>query len=898
MADRTLVASATNLLARGFLVVPTDRRSRAGEPTNGLFAVARAIRRTIAWRTPARAIAVIESDPAARATWPALLAAQLAPLPELLAALGMHVVHAAGEVHAVASYTRAARERGDDVVIVGVDKRYAQLVTDRVWWYDANKDARYTPDVVFKRFAVPPERVADWLALVGDDDQMPGIAGIGAKGATQLLEAHGSAEAALAAAVAGAVAGTASPANAGHAAAPEAVRSTASPANAGHAAAPKAVRSTIDGRTGKALRAAVDDVPRELARARLDPQRPLPTPLDDCAYVAPRASELNPLLDRLAFAELLVPEGETTAVDVVDSPDALAAALARLGSPVAIHALVEDPAPIRAELAGIALAAADDAHGSAIYIAAGSPAWPPLATWLADPASPKLGHDLAAATVALRRAGIALAGVAGDSMHASHLTQPSNWAPHDLGVVAKPVLGRALPDDDAVRGVGRARKAWSQLPADRAGEVAAQRASTAAALWRALSPGVAAELLDDYLELAELAVRMELAGILVDPAELDSAEQAFAAIEAELDVDIYKLAGHDFNINSSQQLGRVLFEELKLPIVSHTKTGWSTSIEALERIEHAHPIVALVLRWRLLRRLRDSWVNGLRKCIDVDGRVHSRFHVARSFSGHLVNTAPDLSRVPGRTPEMARIRRAFRAAPGRVLMSVDFHQLGLYVLAHLTKDPALVEPLRARADMHRLTAGAVLDKPPADVTLDERQLGKVINFATFAGQGASALAQQLNVPAAEAKEYLARFDRRYARVRAFQDDQLRLASERGYITTIAGRRWPIGGLESLDSHDRSYAERLARRAPHEGSVSDVSRRALRDADRALRAASLDAIAVHSILDEVLFDVRADQLADAARVASHAMRHAFELEVPLVVGVEAGTHWADLEPVTL
>jgi DNA polymerase I len=171
----------------------------------------------------------------------------------------------------------------------------------------------------------------------------------------------------------------------------------------------------------------------------------------------------------------------------------------------------------------------------------------------------------------------------------------------------------------------------------------------------------------------------------------------------------------------------------------------------------------------------------------------------------------------------------------------------------------------------------------------------VINFATFAGQGASALALQLNVPAAEAKEYIARFDRRYALVRAFQDEQLRLARERGYIITIAGRRWPIGGLESLDSHDRSYAERLARRATHEGSVADVSRRALLDADRALRAAGLHAQPLVQILDEVLFDVPEAELADAARVASTAMRHAFELEVPLVVGIEVGRTWADLEP---
>jgi DNA polymerase-1 len=338
----------------------------------------------------------------------------------------------------------------------------------------------------------------------------------------------------------------------------------------------------------------------------------------------------------------------------------------------------------------------------------------------------------------------------------------------------------------------------------------------------------------------------------------------------------------------------VLFEELKLPVAAHTKTGWSTFIEALERIENAHPIVPLVLRWRALRRLRDNWVASLRRAIDADRRVHSRFNPARSFSGQIVNSNPDLGRVPGRTPEMARIRRAFVAAPKRLLMSVDFNQLGLHVLAHLTKDPALAEPLRRRADMHRLTAAAVLELPEDQVTYEQRQLGKVVNFATFAGQGASALALQLGISAQQAKEYIARFDRHYAGVRAFQDEQLRLAREQGYIVTIAGRHWPIGGLESLDPQDRSYAERLARRATHEASVQDVSRRALLDADRAIAREELGARPVLQVLDEVLFDVPEAELDQAARILSHAMKHAYELDVPLVVGVEAGKNWADMD----
>ena len=857
MAQRTLVASATNLLARGFLVVRTDRVGRDGAPVNALFAVARAIHRAIAHKAPTRAVAVIDTQPDP-GTWPAILKAQLGRLAELLRAMGLHVVEGAGEAHLVASYASAAAAAGDDVVIVGVDKRYAQLVDDRLWWYDANKDVRYTPEIVQKRFSVAPRLVSDWLALVGDDsgtDVLPGVKGIGAKGATTLLEEHGTIAEAL------------------------------------------AKLATLEGRLPKALRASQEDVVRELARARLDRTRALPIALDQLAWVPPEVKPLNALYDQLGFSELLAADGGGTRAEACEEESEVAGALAKLaGSAViAIHALMEDPAPIRAAIAGIALA---DGKGSSFYVPTASRGWSVLARWLEDADAPKIGHNLIAIDVELRRAGITLRGIVGDSAVASHLTQPSNWAPHDLPVVAKHVLGRALLEEDVVRGVGKQRKAWSALSLGRAAEYGGQYADASAAVWERLAPALDRQQLADYLAMGDVCVRMELTGLLVDPAELDRAEAAFAEIERELQTQIDDLAGHSFNVSSSKQLGAVLFEELKLPIALRTKTGWSTAIEALERIEHAHPIVPLVLRWRALRRLRDNWVNALRRAIDVDGRVHSRFHQARSFSGQLVNSNPDLGRVPGRTPEMARIRRAFVAAPGRLLMSVDFNQLGLHVLAHLTKDPELVGPLARRADMHVLTAGAILEKPLESITVEERQLGKVVNFATFAGQGASALAQSLGITPAEAKEYIARFDRHYAKVRAFQDEQLRLAEEQGYIVTISGRKWPIGDLASLDSQLRSYAERLARRATHEASVQDVSRRALLEVDRALREAGLDTVPVLQILDEVLFDVKEAELAQAARLCADAMKRAYALEVPLVVGVEAGKNWADLEPLAL
>lgn len=851
MSDRTLVVSATNLLARGFLTVPTDRKSRAGAPVNGLFAVAKSVLHVYEWKLPVRAVAVV--DVSGR-EWPDLLKPQLDELVPLLRALGLTVVEGEGEAHLVASYVAAAVEQGDDAVIVGMDKRFAQLVTDTVWWYDANKDARYTPEIVRKRFSVGPERVADWLALVGDDDQVPGVNGIGAKGATGLLEAHGNVETAL------------------------------------------EKLATLDNRMKKALDAARPELPQHLARARLDRKRPLPVPLAQCAFKPPDGAALNAKLDSLGFVELLLSAAADAKVTPCNTPADFEAALRALGAgTLTFEALLEDDEPGHETLHA---AAVSNGKGEALHLEASSAAWPAFTAWLQDPKAPKSGHDLVATLVTLKRAGVEVAGLVTDSACTSHLTQPSGWAPHELPVVARFVLGRSLPGDDEVRGTGGERKSWKRLGPATCAKVSSQRADASAAIAHELTPKVDPQLLADYLELSQTCVRMELFGIAIDSAQLDRAEVAFAAIEQQLDGQIAALAGHAFNVNSSAQLGKVLFEELKLPVVSHTKTGYSTSNEALERIDHAHPIVALVLRWRLLRRLRDNWVNALRRCIHSDGRVHSRFHPARSFSGQLVNSNPDLGRVPGRTEEMAQIRRAFVAPPGRLLMSVDFNQLGLHVLAHLTKDPALVGPLKERADMHRLTASAVLEKPAAELTLDERQIGKVVNFATFAGQGPSALALQLGITAAEAKEYIARFDRRYAKVRAFQDEQFRLAKEQGFIVTLAGRRWPIGGLESLDPMLRSYAERLARRGTHEGSVADVSRRALLLADRALRQSGLKAVPLLEVVDEVLFEVEESELLQTAKLCAETMRHAFELEVPLVVGVEAGKTWADLEGVKL
>ena len=854
MERRALVVHASDLLAKGYVAVPTGRRDDDGEPTNALFGVTRAIRQALSFKTPDIAVAVIADE--VPGGWPDELRAQVPALTGLLEAHGIHVVAAPEPEHVVASYVRASLEAGYDVVVAGSDKRLAQLVGPDVWWYDGYKDARYTPEMVYKRFGVGPEKVAGWLALVGDDDALSGVPGIGKKGATDLIEAHGSVDAAIGGA------------------------------------------DDIEGRAGKALRAGLDEARRQLDIAVLRTDVPLPVALDELAYAEPTVETLNGVYGELGFYRLLAVDDEAEDVSYVicASEDDVAAALDALGTgAAALQALIEDPSPPRGDLVGLAVSGGS---GRAFYIpfAGEGPTVDPLVLgpWLADPGRPKVGHDVKAAVIALARRGIQVRGIVGDSALASHLADPSGSAPHELQGVARVRLRKPVQSDVGVRSKGASRKPWAGVAVGDAGELACHWADLAGQLWRFFEPTVQRDLLDEHLALCETLMRMELAGMPVDDKELAIVGEDFDAGCAEIEARVQALAGKEFNLGSTKQLGAVLFEDLGLPVLSRTKTGWSTATAVLERLEGEHPVVPLIIKWRMLRRLRDTWVTALSTDIDSDGRVRSTFHPARSFSGRLVNSDPDLGRVPGRTPEMARIRRAFRAPRGHLLLSVDYDQLGLYVLAHLTRDPALVDPLSRGEDMHTATAAAVLDLAPAEVGPRERQIGKVVNFATFAGQGASALAMQLDVNPAEAKKLIARFDQRYAVVRAFQEEQLRLARERGWIETIAGRHWPIGGLTSLDPQALSYAERLARRATHEGSVADVSRRGLLRADQALRDAGLRAFPLLQVHDEVLFEVPEGELDEAARVTAEAMRDAWDLVVPLRVGCKAGPNWADLE----
>lgn len=842
MAKRLLIAHGTDLLVRGFNTTPPDRFTPDGRAASGLFATCGVIRRGLDLKPPDWAICVLDARGAGESADPHL-AQQAAELGALFEAHGFHVIASERPAELIASYVAAARAANASAVVLASDKRFAQLVEENtVWWYDGYKRVRYTPTRVQERFLVGPERVAEWLALVGDDTALAGVKGVGAKGAAGFLSEVDDLHAAL------------------------------------------DEPDALPGRVGKAIRAALEQAKDQLTLAHFARDLPLPSPLEAVALQPRSVPEINAAYAELGFYSLLRSDGEPPVAEILDdAPQAL------LDGPAAsLSVITEAPSAVRGEWVGLAVVSP---AGRYYFRDVG----PRLKAWLEDANTAKTGHDTKNAAVALARRGVALAGVVGDSNFASHLLDPSGSAPHELEAITRTQLKRPLTDETRLTGTGAGTKRWSELPVAAVSAFACERAQAAHALCERLGPRVDPAHFAEYHALSQVLVRMELAGMPVDSYELSGAGTDFDAILAELEEQIYALAGREFNLASPKQLGQVLYRELSLTVYGRTKTGWSSATHVLERLLGDHPIVAEVIRHRMIQRLKSHWITALQAAISPDGRVRSTFHPARSFSGRLVNSTPDLGRVPGQTPEMARIRRAFVASPGHTLLSVDYTQLGLYVLAHLTRDPALVEPLSRGADMHVATASAVLELEPSEVGPDERQIGKVTNFATFAGQGASSLRKQLGVSVDVARQIIDRFYSRYSRVAEFQEAQLRLCQDRGWVETLSGRRWPIRDVFSNDAQMRGYGERLARRAPHEGSVADVTRRALLRADQALRAAGSGAIPLLQVHDEVIFEVPDNELETAAQLAADAFRGAYDLVVPLRVSCKAGRNWADMKP---
>ena len=861
---RLVLIDGSALIFRAFFAIPSSFMTPEGLHTNAVYGFALMLNKLLAGRFPDHAAVVFDTPkPTFRAERYPEYKADRPPMDNTLREQ-IPWIHKLVDAHklprlAVPGYeaddiigtlTHQAVTAGMEVLIVSGDKDFAQLIGPSVRMLDSMRQVTYDAALVKKKWGVPPEQFVDFLALMGDKiDNIPGVPGIGKKTAATLLERFGDLQTVL--------------------------DST----------------DQLKGRQQQNLREFRAQALLCQELATIDCQVPLSLGVKDLAVEPPDLTPIDALYTHLHFFSLLSVKKDTSArppTQILSEPTALQAWLDAASQPIAISPAVEAPGPLHGALRGMALACDE----GAVFVP-----WPNavLAAWLGSDAQ-KAGHHLRLAYTALERHGVILQGLNGDSALASFLVDPAGQLPHRLDQVAKQQLQVVLPAHKDLVGAGKSEKRLEELEPEALAEYYGQRAATSLACLQALVPqlkelGLSAQLTLD-LQLAVVLGRMQTRGICVDAEHLAGLQGDFAARAAECEAQIHALAGRPFNIQSVKQLSAVLFEELELPVIKRTKTGYSTNAEVLKKLSKEHEIARVILDYRALIKLVNTYTQVLRDAVTPLGRVHCTLQQTVGVSGRLITTDPDLQHTPIRSQDGKRIREAFVPKPGWVMISADWSQIELRVLAHISGDALLLDSFRQAQDVHRRTAANIFEVPPNEVTPEQRNVGKTVNFATIYGQGATALGQQLGLTRKQAQAMIQRYFERYEGVKRWVDETVSRAHQDGQVHTLLGRRRIVRELKSKNFAERGYGERIAANTPIQGSAADLCKLSMLAIDRELTAAGLQARMLLQIHDELLFECPKEELEQVTGIVRQAMEHPFELKVPLVVDIGHGTSWAE------
>ena len=796
----------------------------------------------------------------------------------------------------IASYAAHVSASGGQVTVVSSDKDLMQLLRPGVAMLDPIKNVSIGEAEVFARFGVSPGKMVEIQALMGDAvDNVPGVAGVGPKKAAALINEYGTVEAVIAAARAGTM-------------------------KAGKQ------RDTLVEQAEQAL------VSRRLVELSTD--CPLPLPVETLGASPPEPGRLGPWLTSMGFRSIRQRLGLDEAAATAEAeavPPATGAAApygpyrtvtdaaalaewiteARAAGTAAIETRTDGLDPFRCRLLGFALAVAP---GRACYvplqhegtldapIAAQVPAdaLPGLlGPLLADPHVLKIFDGAKGEILVLGRAvGGPIAPV--DDTSLISYAQDAGRHGHGADELAARHLGHTPLTLDAVTGTGRARLTFDRVPLDRATALAAEAADVTFRLWLALRPLLRphrALALYEQVErrLLPILAGMESAGIKVDRDELSRMSAEFGARMADIEAEIHALAGRPFNLGSPKQLGEVLFDELKLPGGKRMKTGaWGTDSTVLSQLAEAgHAIAGRVVDWRQLDKLKSTYADSLVADLRPDtGRVHTNFQMAVTSTGRLSSSDPNLQNIPIRTEEGGRIRRAFVAEPGHVLVSADYSQIELRLLAHVADIPALKDSFSRGEDIHARTASEVFGVPMAGMDAATRRRAKAINFGIIYGISAFGLARNLGIDGGTARTYIDAYFARYPEIRAYMERTREEARLHGFVLTPFGRRCWIPGIAEKNPARRAYAERQAINAPLQGGAADVIKRATVRLPAALAREKLTGRLLLQVHDELLFEspeAEADRLAALAR---EVMEGAVSLSVPLVVETGRGKSWAE------
>ena len=915
-----LLVDGSSYLYRAFHALP-ELKSPGGEPTGAIYGVLNMLRRLATdYKAQARACVFDARGPTFRdAEYPAYkanrppmdeaLAAQIEPLKEACAALGWPVLAVEG-VEAddvIATLAEHAKKKGWRTVISTGDKDLAQLVEERVTLVNTMSNETLDPEGVQRKFGVAPAQIVDYLALTGDAvDNVPGVDKVGPKTAAKWIQQYGSLDAVMA-----------------------------------HA-------QEIAGVVGENLRKALDWLPKGRRLLIVKRDVALPLELEDLGGSEDR-EKLRELFSRFGFRTWLAEVGgagapgaanaratsasgaasaagasviggaptnagaSTSAAEAkrrryVGLADeiALAAWLARMEQAQLVGFDTETTGlePMTATLVGMSFAFGEEAAylplehqypGAPVQIGAAR-ALELLTPWLESTAHKKVGQNLKFDAHVLANHGVRLGGIAHDTLLESYVIEVHER--HDLDSLSQRHLGWKTISYDEVTGKGAARIPFSAVEIGRATEYAAEDADCAFAVHEVLYRKIAAEpRLKEVYEAIELPVMpvlltMERNGVLLDRAKLEAQSHELGKEMLALEEKAYQAAGQPFNLNSPKQIQEILFERQKLPVKKKTPSGQpSTDEDVLAELALDYPLPKLLLEYRALAKLKSTYTDKLPKMVHAGtGRVHTTYSQAVAVTGRLASNDPNLQNIPIRTPQGRRIREAFIAPPGCKIMSADYSQIELRIMAHLSGDEGLRHAFAHGHDVHRATAAEVFGRTLEEVSADERRTAKVINFGLIYGMSAFGLAQNLGIERTTAQAYIDSYFSRYPGVKRYMDETKEKARADGYVETVFGRRLWLPEIRSANPQRRAGAERAAINAPMQGTAADLIKLAMIAVQGWLEREKLSTRLIMQVHDELVLEVPQAELVPAKEKLRDLMQGVAALSVPLIVEVGVGDNW--------
>jgi DNA polymerase I len=900
---KLILVDGSSYLYRAFHALPDLRTSR-GEPTGAIRGVVAMLRRLVIDGKPDY-FAVIFDAPgktfrddwypeykATRQPMPDSLGAQIAPLHELIRAHGwplLMVDHVEAD-DVIGTLVRKAEAQGIESLVSTGDKDLAQLVTPRITLVNTMSNEKLDEAGVVAKFGVRADQVLDLLTLTGDAiDNVPGVAKVGPKTAAKWLEQYGTLDGVLA-----------------HA--PE-----------------------IGGVVGENLRTVVDWLPQAKRLLTIRTDCSLPFEPTDLVIRPVDAAVLRALYERFEFKQWIsdIETGQGSAALPGLGVSAAPRAETRPKPERRYETVLEEAmfetwlaAIERAELVcfGTQSTGTDPMQarlvGLSFAIEPGRAAYLPLAHryagaatqlspdsvlarlkgWLENPHAKKLGHNVKHDEHVLANHGIALAGAEEDTLLESYLLE--SHRPHDLEDLAWRHLDVKILTYDEVVGKGASRIDFDQVAIERAAEYAAEDADATVQVHRLLYPRIAADAelrhLYEAIEMPtrEVLFRMERTGVLLDSRLLAEQSRQFAERLVGLEQRAFQLAGGPFNLGSPKQLGEILFERMKLPVVKKTATGQpSTDEDVLQELAADYPLPKLLLEHRGIAKLKSTYTDKLPQMVNPrTGRVHTNFGQATAVTGRLASTEPNLQNIPVRTAEGRRIREAFIAPAAHVLLSADYSQVELRIMAHLSQDASLMRAFAAGEDIHRATAAEVFSVPISEVSSEQRRYIKAVNFGLIYGMSAFGLAAQLNIERSAAAAFIDRYFTRYPGVAQYMQRTRELARKEGYVKTVFGRRLWLPDINAGGGPRRQAAERAAINAPMQGTAADLIKLAMVAVQSWLDREALRSRLILQVHDELVFEAPETEVAQLTSELPKLMSGVAELDVPLVVDVGVGPNW--------